>query len=64
MLYGQNDIFRIIVPDAALADYLEAEGWRDYYKYFRTASSQDDSSFIIETEDDTQMGDSRIDVIV
>ena len=64
VFYGLNGNLRLLVSNNVLEDYLEAEGWRDYYNNFRSASSQDDSHFNIETEDDTKMDDSRIDITV
>ena len=64
VFYGLNGDLRLVVPDDALEDYQEADGWRDFFNNFHPGSDQDGSTFNFEIEDENSMGDSRIDVNV
>lgn len=60
VFYGLNGNLVLVVPDDSLQDYQEADGWRDYFNNFHPGSSQDGSTFSIETEDEDSMGEDRI----
>lgn len=64
VFFGLNGDLRLVVPDEALTDYQEADGWRDYFNNFRPDSGQDGSVFEFDMEDEDSMGDSRIDITV
>lgn len=64
VFFGLNGDLIIVVPDGALDDYREADGWKDYFNSLHPGSGQGGSTFNFEMEDDDSMGDSRIDVIV
>lgn len=61
VFYGLNGNLVLVVPDEALQDYQEADGWRDFFNNLHPGSSQDGSVFNIETEDEDSMEDNRID---
>ena len=64
VFYGLSGDLRLVVPDDALSDYQEAEGWRALFNNFHPDSDQDGSMFHFDMEDEDSMGDSRLDVNV
>ena len=62
VFYGVASSVTLVVSDSSVSDYQQADGWKEFYKNFRTESSQNASTVDIETEDENSMGNERVDI--